>query len=243
MTDDQRSLEDLADNARRAYQTVEDMVHHVVKEGIVGGLYKPGERLPQDRIAEIMKVSRIPVRAALRRLEAEGFVDFVAHKGATVRALSPSEIAEIYDLRILLETYALRVAAKAKTEEDLDHLERLANRMDTVEHPDEWVELRQQFYERLYEVADRPRTSELIAKLRADVGRYWLMQRVTEGHEGQSHMLIVESLRKGDPVDAERWLQDHLTDVSKELQRLVSESVAEGPSRARPDRTGRAPII
>ena len=77
-----RTLEDLAFDARRAYQTVEDMVHHVVREGILGGIYKPGERLAQDRIAEIMGVSRIPVRAALRRLEAEGFVDFVAHKGA-----------------------------------------------------------------------------------------------------------------------------------------------------------------
>jgi DNA-binding GntR family transcriptional regulator len=219
-----RTLEDLAFDARRAYQTVEDMVHHVVREGILGGIYKPGERLPQDRIAEIMGVSRIPVRAALRRLEAEGFVDFVAHKGATVRSLSPKEIAEIYDLRALLETYALRAAASQVTKEELDEFEQLAQRLDGTTDPDEWVEVRQQFYERLYEIADRPRTTELIAKLRADVGRYWLMQRVTEGHEGQSHTVIVEALRDGSPIAAEEWLQDHLTDVSKELQRRVAEA-------------------
>ena len=219
-----RTLEDLAFDARRAYQTVEDMVHHVVREGILGGIYKPGERLPQDRIADIMGVSRIPVRAALRRLEAEGFVDFVAHKGATVRSLSPKEIAEIYDLRALLETYALRAAASQVTKEELDEFEQLAQRLDDTTDPDEWVELRQQFYERLYEIADRPRTTELIAKLRADVGRYWLMQRVTEGHEGQSHTVIVEALRDGSPIAAEEWLQDHLTDVSKELQRRVAEA-------------------
>lgn len=222
-----RTLEDLAIDARRAYQTVEDMVHHVVREGIVSGLYRPGERLPQDRIAEIMGVSRIPVRAALRRLEAEGFVDFVAHRGATVRSLSAKEISEIYDLRALLETYALRSAASQITSEDFDAFERLAQKLDNTSDPDEWVELRQRFYERLYEIADRPRTAELIAKLRADVGRYWLMQRVTEGHEGQSHTIIVEALRSGRPYDAEIWLQEHLSDVSKELQRRIATDTAE----------------
>jgi DNA-binding GntR family transcriptional regulator len=219
-----RTLNDLALEARRAYQTVEDMVHHVVREGILGGMYKPGERLPQDRIAEIMGVSRIPVRAALRRLEAEGFVDFVAHRGATVRSLSPKQIAEIYDLRVLLETYALRTAASQITKEELDEFEQLAKQIDETSDADEWVELRTQFYQRLYEIADRPLTTELIAKLRADVGRYWLMQRVTEGHEGQSHAIIVDALRNGSPAAAEQWLQDHLSDVSQELQRRVADA-------------------
>jgi DNA-binding GntR family transcriptional regulator len=222
---DIRTLEDLAADAKRAYQTVEDMVHHVVRQGIVEGIYRPGERLPQDHIAAILGVSRIPVRAALRRLEAEGFVDFVAHRGATVRALSPKDIAEIYDLRILLERQALRAAARQITPEQLDGLERLAEKLDATRDLDEWVELRQRFYERLYLIADLPRTAELIAKLRADVGRYWLMQRVTEGHEGQGHTVIVDALRSGNSGAAERWLAEHLTDVSKELQRRVNEDL------------------
>lgn len=224
---ERQSIEQLAQQARLSYRTVEDMVHHVIREGIVNGIYKPGERLPQDSIAEIMDVSRIPVRAALRRLEVEGFVDVVAHRGATVRSLTPKDVAEIYDLRIILETYALRAAAKQVTSEGLDELERLANAMDATEDPDEWVELRQLFYERLYDIADRPRTVELINQLRADVGRYWLMQRVTEGHEGQNHRILIAALRSGDSVEAEEWLQQHLTDVSKELQRRIAEGPAE----------------
>ena len=222
------TIEKLAQQARLSYRTVEDMVHHVIREGIVNGLYKPGERLPQDSIAEVMQVSRIPVRAALRRLEAEGFVDVVAHRGATVRSLSPGDIAEIYDLRIILETYALHAAAREVTPEDLDKLERLADAMDDTTDPDEWVEIRQEFYEHLYAIADRPRTVELIKQLRADVGRYWLMQRVTDGHEGQSHRILISALRSGDPVDAEHWLQRHLGDVSLELQRRVAETPESG---------------
>ena len=77
------------------------------------------------------------------------------------------------------------------------------------------------------DISDRPRTVELINQLRADVGRYWLMQRVTEGHEGQSHRILISALRSGDSVEAEEWLQQHLTDVSKELQRRIAEGPAE----------------
>lgn len=219
---DKLTLEDLASRARSEYKTVEDMVHHVVREAIVSGVFGPGQRLPQDRIAGSMGVSRIPVRAALRRLEAEGFVRFEVHKGATVRALSPDDVAEIYDLRILLETHALRLASAKITDEELDELERLASEMDTAVEDQGWVEKRKQFYQRLYEIAGSPRTAELIAKLREDVGRYWLRRRVSE-HHGGGHTVIVSALRAGDSVQAEQWLQSHLSEVSKQLQRLVRE--------------------
>jgi DNA-binding GntR family transcriptional regulator len=222
-------LEALAVEARASYRTIEDTVHHMVAEAIIRGLYAPGERLAQDRIAETLGVSRIPVRAALRRLEAEGLVSFQPHRGATVRELSPKEVAEIYDLRILLETYALRLAASRITPEQLDHLEELAIRIDQTTDADEWVRCRADFYSELYLVADCPLTVELILKLRADVGRYWLVRRFHEGLHARGAMVIVEALRHGDPIEAERWLQAHLSTVSKELQRLIED---ESPSRS-----------
>ena len=130
------SLEALAGEARRSYRTVEDMVHEVVREAIVTGVYRPGDRLPQDSIAESIGVSRIPVRAALRSLEAEGFVVLEPHKGATVRALSAAEIAEIYELRALLETYAVRAVAEKITDEELGQVAALAVAMDEAQDPE-----------------------------------------------------------------------------------------------------------
>ncbi len=217
------TLEVLASEARASYRTIEDTVHHVLSEAIIKGLYIPGERLAQDRIADALGVSRIPVRAALRRLESEGLVTFQAHRGATVRELSPAEVAEIYDLRILLETYALRLAASRVTPEQLDHLEELARRIDGTTDAGEWVRCRTDFYTELYRVADCPRTVEIILKLRADVGRYWLVRRFHEGLHARGHLVIVEALRHGDPIEAEQWLHTHLSTVSKELQRLIDE--------------------
>ena len=223
---EQETLDQLATSARNAYRTVEDMVHHVVREAITSGIFRPGRRLPQDEIAVATGVSRIPVRAALRRLEAEGFVVFEPHKGASVRILAPAELAEIYELRILLETRALRGAAENITETDLEELSRLADRLQKAEDAIEWVDIRQEFYCYLYGIAQMPRTTDLIMKLREDVGRYWLMRRVAEDH-GHEHDVIVAALRSGESTAAEDWLRSHLSKVSTELQRLMLEDSVE----------------
>jgi DNA-binding GntR family transcriptional regulator len=216
------TLEGLADEARRSYRTVEDMVHHVVRQAIVNGVFEPGERLPQDRIAQSIGVSRIPVRAALRRLEAEGFVVFEPHKGATVRALSTAEIAEIYELRAILEAYAVQAVAEKITAAQIDELETLASAVDSADDPDTWDEARRAFYRRLYEIADRPHTEELIRRLRADVGRYWRLRRIAEDH-GHGHDVIVKALRDGRPEDAAEWIHTHFEELSEKLHRWTRE--------------------
>ena len=220
------TLEGLASEARRSYRTVEDMVHEVIREAIVTGVYQPGDRLPQDSIAESIGVSRIPVRAALRSLEAEGFVVLEPHRGATVRALSRSEIAEIYELRALLETYAVRAVAEKITEEELDEVAGLSQAMDEAEDAETWDEARRAFYGRLYDIAERPHTAELIRRLRADVGRYWKLRRISEDHD-HGHDVIVKALREDRPDDAAAWLTSHFSDLSAKLQSLVGPKPAD----------------
>lgn len=171
---------------------------------------------------------RIPVRAALRQLEAEGLVVFSAHRGATVRTLSAENVAEIYELRSLLETYALRAAIDNVTPGQLDELEQIADELDSIHEGEPWLELRQQFYDLLYTIADRPLTAELISKLRADVGRYWLTLRLVGQQEDRAHRVIADSIRAGDHHRAEAWLQEHLGRVSAELQRRVRRQSQEG---------------
>lgn len=218
---DRDPLEALASAAQRSYRTVEDMVHEVIREAIVTGAYQPGDRLPQDSIAESIGVSRIPVRAALRSLEAEGFVVLEPHRGATVRALSAAEIAEIYELRALLEAHAIRAIAERITDEELDEVEQLADAMDRAEGVEAWDVARSEFYGRLYDIAEKPHTAELIRRLRADVGRYWKLRRLSEDHD-HGHDVIVKALREGRPEDASAWLEQHFDDLSEKLRRMIT---------------------
>src|SRR5579871_4359753 len=83
-----------------------------LREAMAAGRYKPGERLIEDRLAEEMGVSRIPVREALRVLSAEGWVDITPRRGATVAALSRAVALEMIEVRATLEGLNARLAAR-----------------------------------------------------------------------------------------------------------------------------------
>lgn len=240
---------EIALTASTQYRTVEDMVTWAIREAILVGLYRPGDKLPQEKLATDLGVSRVPVRASLRKLEAEGLVIISPHKGATVRRLAPEEVAEIYELRIVLETYALQSAIKHLTDEQIDELSRLADKLDASGDAAELPVLREQFTSALLTMSKRPRTADIVARLRADVGRYWLgFRAVRDDHYHLStHRLLVDALRSRDLRKAQTWIREHFTAVSEELQRIMAspEGAAAAstppPAPARPRRARSSP--
>jgi DNA-binding GntR family transcriptional regulator len=216
----------LAASVRGSFSTVEDMTKAFIRDAILKGIYRPGQRLQQDAIAEILGVSRMPVRASLRQLESEGLVSFQAHRGATVTALTTDQIAEIYELRILLETFALEKAMERIGEPELAELTALATEMEDAVDSSVWLDQRQRFYARLYAFADRPETLALIRRLRSFVGPYLLLRRVVE--EPHGHMRIMELVCDGDAAAAKAWLAGHLAEVSLKLQHVVETERLDG---------------
>jgi len=93
-----------------------------VRAAIVENRYAPGQRLVEQRLAEELGLSRTPVREALRMLEAEGLVVSQRNRGAVVRPLSPTEVVDLYGLRIRLESYAVEVATERASESELGEL-------------------------------------------------------------------------------------------------------------------------
>jgi DNA-binding GntR family transcriptional regulator len=83
-----------------------------LRDGILTGRYAPGTRLVQEDLAGAFGISRIPLREALRRLEGEGLVVISPNRGAIVRPLSPKDVVDLYDLRLALESLAIRRAAE-----------------------------------------------------------------------------------------------------------------------------------
>ncbi|MEU4641451.1 GntR family transcriptional regulator [Micromonospora sp. NPDC023814] len=94
-----------------------------IRQAIVEGRYRPGQRLVEQRIAEEFALSRTPVREALRRLEAEGLVHSEPNRGAVVRGLSIEDVADLYGLRARLEAYAAELAAERITDEEVGLLD------------------------------------------------------------------------------------------------------------------------
>jgi DNA-binding GntR family transcriptional regulator len=212
-----------------ALQTREEFAASVIREAIIRGRFRPGQRLAQDLIAASLGISRMPVRASLRRLETEGLVEFHPYRGASVRLMSPEEIGELYDLRILLERYLIEEIARRCEPDALGVLDEHAARVGGPgDQPRDlgWVEERNAFYDALYELAERPRIGTLVAGLRREVGPY-LALRATHG-SAHVHLAVFHLLRRGEVTGAVEEVTRHLLEVKASLQEVARVLAAAG---------------
>jgi DNA-binding GntR family transcriptional regulator len=218
---DEATVRSIIAATRPHYETAQEVVLAVLRESIVRGALPPGARLRQEDLAALFDTSRIPVREALRILEYEGLVSSQPHRGFTVTTLDPNEIEEIYDLRVVLESHAVRLAVPLLTEGDMAELERIYKAMAKASDPDSQLALREQFYLRIYAVTTRPRLVGLIARLRQEVARSLRWKLVQ--HSPSHHEVFFDAIRAGDAEAAVVELTSHYRKVAALLRRFLRE--------------------
>ncbi len=219
---DRQGLEQLIARATTAYRSVGETVYAILREAITTGTFAPGDWLRQESLAEMMGVSRIPVRSALIQLESEGLVIFQPRRGVQVRRLTLEQVRECYELRAVLESHALRQSMSTMTTERLDRLARLADRLDTVAEGTEFLETRRLFYLDLYDGERNPLLVKMIEELRASVGLYLLRKRLA-GQVEHSHRHLLDAVAAGDPDAAVDTLLRHLAVVRAGVEHVVAE--------------------
>jgi len=111
-------------------QTLRERIVNVLRESIIKGTLKPGERVAESELAEKYGISRTPIREAFRQLETEGFLKVIPRRGAEVASLTEGDVREFYEVKSLLESYAAKVAAERLTERDIKRLELLNTSME-----------------------------------------------------------------------------------------------------------------
>jgi DNA-binding GntR family transcriptional regulator len=219
---DDGRLRAIVEAAREDNVTAQELVLASVREAILAGVLEPGARLRQEELADVFRTSRIPVREALRALEYEGLVRSEPHRGFTVTSLDADDVEEVYDLRILLEGHAVRLALPLLTDDDLDALERLFDRMKNATTPDEQLAAREGFYLRLYSVTGRPRLVGLIARLRQEVAR--ALRWPTIQHSPSIHEQFFDAVKTGDAERAVAQLSGHYRRVALLIRRYLREA-------------------
>jgi len=222
-------LADLASAYSRNRQSTPSLVAEVLREAIFRGILSGGEQLRQDEVASQFGVSRIPVREAFRQLAAEGLITLYPHRGAVVSTLSPEEVQEIYEIRIPLETLAIRLAVPKLTQADLAHAHDILHAIDLEEDSVRWGELNREFHATLYAPAGRPRLLALISNLRANVERYLRIYISLMHHKQRSqrqHREILAACKRRDVEAAAKVLDEHLSDTSELLIRFLKQQRA-----------------
>lgn len=203
-----------------------EFVRDEVRNAIEGGRFQPGERVRESEVAEWLKVSRTPVREALRHLEAEGLLVFVPWRGVVVAELDSQQVVELYKVRASLEGLAAGLAAQHIGDSELELLQELIKRSEASEDPTELAALNKRFHEAIY-MASHNRY--LIQNLRALRSALALLRGTTYSAPGRresansEHRALFEALCKRDKVTAEQLARDHLREAELARLRMMAE--------------------
>jgi DNA-binding GntR family transcriptional regulator len=187
-----------------------------LRRRIIEGRYAAGEQLRQDALAAEFGISRIPIREALVQLEAEGLVKIHPHRGAVVTDLSATDIAELFELRQLLEPHLLRLSIPHLTPQDLVALDAILDSYAAdlaADHVATWGTRNTAFHAGLYSRAGRPRIEAQVLQLLQASDRYARLQlRLTDGREraDREHRQILDFCRARDADKACALLSDHI---------------------------------
>jgi len=186
-----------------------------VRESILAGELGPGERVRQEIIAARYGASRVPVREALRILEAEGLVTLVANTGAWVTQLSLTECEELYQMRERIEPLLLRFSIPNLTGEKVTELHRLADAMERGTDVEAFLRLDRDFHWLSYSGADTIVLGETVQRLwnatqhyRRAFTRLFTMEADRAVH--LEHQLLAQAIERQDVDEAERVLFGHI---------------------------------
>jgi DNA-binding GntR family transcriptional regulator len=207
------TLEQHFANARAQSASTPEIVAYAVREAILSGLYAPGQPLRQDAIAAALGLSKIPVREALRRLEAEGLVALHPNRGAVVAPLVAQEAQEIAEIRIALETLALRLALPGLTQRDLRLAAGILDDLDAEADITRWGALNRDFHQTLYVAASRPQLLGLIATQHRRFDRYMRVVLASMRHQPDSqaeHRALLAACTERDEATVTAILERHI---------------------------------
>jgi len=215
-------------------QSLPSAVADKLRDQIIRGEIPEGAQLRQDAIATQYQVSRIPVREALRQLDAEGLIAIVPNRGAIVPALSPSDVVELFSIRALLEPEVLKLSIPHLTEEDFSEaaavLKKYVSELRKQEHVSAWGRLNWQFHSILYSRANQPRFMAIIRNVNNNGERYTRLQLyLTHGvkRANEEHHQILDLCRQRNVVAACDLLREHIRNAGDSLREVLEQKRAE----------------
>jgi DNA-binding GntR family transcriptional regulator len=194
-----------------------DVLCEMLRERILTGAVAPGAELRQEVLAKQFGVSRVPVREALSRLQAEGLIVLRPRRGFAATSLDIGEIIEVFELRMVLEQHALQVATLMRTEADVQDVEALLAKMEGCDPQAEgylptWLDLNREFHARLIASARRTRLSSITANLRDTIEPYIRIESHVTGHvddAGHEHRAMFDAFKARDATSAGNIVRDH----------------------------------
>ncbi|CAM4436991.1 DNA-binding GntR family transcriptional regulator [Paenibacillus endophyticus] len=195
--------------------SISEQVFTAIKKDILAGDLQPGARLLVLEIAKKFNISQAPVREALERLKSAGYITSIPNKGSVVSTITSKEIKDIFELREIMEGFAVRKSMQFLDEDDFCYLERIIRHMHAAHEQKDILnilELDMEFHGFFYKRCDNHMILELWTRMRMKVMRFMAISNRHYSTDGLAdwHLRLVEVLREGNSELAEKTFIEHM---------------------------------
>jgi DNA-binding GntR family transcriptional regulator len=199
------------------HQTLREKILETIRDAILKGSLKPGERVSEPDLAERFGISRTPIREAFRQLESEGYLEVIPRKGAVVASLSERDVEEFYAIKILLEGFAARMAAENLSAKDIERLETINARLKQIAKEGDvktFFRVHNEFHEVFIKASGNEKLYEMINQLVMRFKRLRLASLSVPGRmeiSVEEHRNMIEAFRKRDGDRADNLVRHAAT--------------------------------
>lgn len=196
------------------HQTLRERIADTLRDAIIHGRVKPGEKISEPELAAKFGISRTPIREALRQLETEGFLDVSPRKGARIASITERDVSDFYELKSVLEGYAARLATPLISDKGIDKMESINDQMERLCSEKDWKQvfkLHNEFHDIFLRACGNEQLYQTITGLVKKFQRFRILLAMDGKTEGSihQHRAIVVAFKKRDAALAEKLTADN----------------------------------
>ena len=205
------------------YKSLGEVVFEYLRDEIMAGKLKPGQRLMENTIAEKLGVSRTPVREAIRKLEKEKFITMIPRKGAYVTRINAKEILDVLEIRRVLEGFAADLASRRMSDSEKralrksnEKFEKFMKNLDVQG----MIKKDREFHDLIFKATKNERLIGLVRELHEQFHRFRLIYfNETSSYTNiqKWHTLILEAIENGNADEAKKHAEDHVAEIEKSV--------------------------
>ena len=208
-------------------QSLRDLAYEAIKHRIITCAFKPGEYVNEASVSTLLGIGRTPVHQALERLMLEGMVEVIPRKGVIVKPVSLHEVVQIIEVRLLNETYCVRLAAERADDSEVAALADIlarAQEWKAVRNVEQMMLLDREFHLVLARAAKNAILGDILRKLHERSLRFWFISLNAPGHHESvqdQHQAILAAVRRRDPDAAEAAMRHHIESFRQNVARCL----------------------
>lgn len=212
-----------------AYLPLRDVVFNTLREAILRGDLKPGERLMELQLAAKLGVSRTPIREAIRMLEQEGLAVTVPRRGAEVARMTLKDMEDVLEIRETLDELAVQLACKKISSEQLEQLRKVKEDFELNTRSNDVKKIAEsdvKFHDIIYEATDNPKLVSMLSNLREQAYRYrveYLKDTNSYPILIREHEAILEGLQSRDCQKAAKAMQEHVENQAAAVKAVIEQ--------------------